>query len=172
MSSAGQIQSDKVSRSERFGQLIPLAGTALVIIFFAIHQLRPTGFFTAEYGIVAQAVLYGILVVGAVPFVARIATGSKKATKPYEMVAMAVSFVGMLYLLIVFPFNFEYFAAPLPASLEFLLDWVPSLLGWAVLAVGVLGSGACMAVNLVQYLSKKKLAEIAEKCQAGETSST
>ncbi len=153
---AKEARSDAISMSERWGQLIPLAGTALVILFFVIHQTRPTGFFTAEFGTLATVLTWGMVAVGTIPFFVRMIKGSKNYTRPFEIGSMAVSFVALLYLLIVFPFNFAHFAAPLPASLEFLLDWVPSVLGWWVLAIGVVGSALFAVYTLFLYLAVRK----------------
>lgn len=168
-----EAKNDAVPRSERWGQLIPLAGAALIVAFFAIHQLKPTGFFTAEYGTTAQVLLYGALVAGAIPFVVRLVKGSKNFTRPFEIGSMAVSFVGQLYLLLVFPFNFAYFAAPLPSFLEFLLDWVPADLGKLVLGIGVVGSVVFGVYTFFVYFSvRRRLTRISAIGQGADTPAT
>ncbi len=164
---AKDAANDTIPMKERWGQLIPLAGTALVTLFFVIHALRPTGFFTAEFTTLAAVLTWTMVATGTAPFVVRMVTGSKTVTKWFEMAGMAVSVVALLYLVVVFPFNFEYFAAPLPAALEPLLSWVPSWLGWWVLAIGVVGAGACLGYNA--YLAVRKYSRVADYCSGTAT---
>lgn len=153
---AKEARTDRLPSNERWGQLIPLAGAALVASFFVIHLTRPTGFFTSEFGQLAELLLYGMLAVGVLPFIVRLVGGSKNAARPFEIVSMGVGFIGQLYYLIVFPFNFAYFAAPLPGSLEFLLDWVPAELVKWILGIGIVGSVVFSACDFLLYRAVKK----------------
>ncbi len=153
---AKDASEDRIPMKERWGQLIPLAGVALVTLFFVIHWIRPTGFFTAEYTTLAVVLTWAMAATGTAPFVVRMVTGSKKITKWFEMAGMAIGVVALVYLLVKFPFDFDYFAAPLPGALEPLLSWVPSWLGWWVLAIGAVGGAACLGYNLYLVVTKSR----------------
>lgn len=152
-----EARRDIVPSSERKAQLIPVVGIVVVIAFFVIHQTRPTGFFTEDFGTLASVLLYGMLIAAAVPFLVRGLVGRKNLTRLFEAGAMVVVFVAHVYLLAVFPFNFTHFAAPLPSSLEFLLDWVSATLAKWVLGIGIIGSATFSVFSLLLYLTVKRL---------------
>lgn len=142
---SGQVEKeaarDVLRVGDRVGELLALIGSVIFIAFIAIHQTRPTGFFTGDSGDLAASLVYLVLAVGMVPPAVRLVAGRRNVARPLEAAGMAVFVVVGLYLLIVFPFDMSRFAQPLPRSLEFLLDWIPELLARSVLAIG---SAACI----------------------------
>lgn len=160
----GQVEKeaakDKVSPSERFGQVIGLAATAIVIAFFAIHQTRPTGFFTDEFGTASAALLYAMLVLGMLPQLVRFMFGRKNLARPFDALNLALFFVAGLYFLVVFPFDFTHFAEPLPRALEFLLDWITGTFAKWVMGIGVVASPFFSVYTFLLNIGiKKRLSE-------------
>jgi len=139
---------DDMSPAERLGEAIALVGSAIVVAFFVIHQTRPTGFFTDDFGTAGAAVLYFMIGFGMLPPVFRLLLGRRNVARPLDALGMGTFGAGALYLLIVFPFDMSRFAQPLPHSLEFLLDWIPESLAKWVLAVGVV---ACVFFGPYTY---------------------
>jgi len=169
-----EARTDRISFGERMGQLVAVAGFLVVIVFVAIHQTRPTGFFTDDFGTLASVLLYGALVIGIVPLLVRFYTGRKNVARPFELIGFFPFLVGQLYFLVVFPFEFDHFADPLPRSLEFLLDWISPTLAKIVLGIGVVGSIVFMIYNSFLYLGVKDRlakAEAAAERPAEETKS-
>jgi multisubunit Na+/H+ antiporter MnhB subunit len=147
-----EAKREAIASKDRMVELVPIAGTLLVTAFVAIHQTRPTGFLTGDAGL-AALVLYLMLVVGLVPMLIRLVAGRRNLSRLFEIVGMAVFFVGQLYLLVKFPFDFSHFAEPLPHSLEFLLDWVSATLAKVILGIGVVGSAVFAVYTFFLYLA-------------------
>lgn len=138
------------------GQLIPIGAFLIAIAFFVIHQTRPTGFFTNEFGTLGAVLFYAVFVFGIVPNLVRLFVGRKNPARLFEAAGMVVFFVAQFYLLLVFPFDFSHFADPLPRSLEFLLSWVsPTIAKW-VLGIGVLGSVFFSIYTFILYISVRE----------------
>jgi hypothetical protein len=150
-----EAKSDVIRRPERISQLVALAAFVLVIIFVAIHQTRPTGFFTEDDGATVATVLYVMIVLGMPTLVVKLLLGRKNASRPFEIFGNMSFVVGSIYLLAVFPFDFSYFADPLPKSLEFLLDWVSADLAKIVLVIGSLGGTFAVVYNSLLYVAVK-----------------
>lgn len=155
-----EAKRDSIPFSEKVGQLVAIAGTVIVLLFFSIHQTRPTGFFTDEFGSGDSALMYVMILLGILPALVRFLKGSRNAARPPDALSLATFFVGGLYFLITWPFDFAYFAAPLPHSLEFLLDWVTADIGKLVTGIGVVVSPFFSALTFLTYLGvKKRLAQ-------------
>jgi hypothetical protein len=147
---------DKVSPSESVGQIVGVAATIIVIVFVAIHQTRPTGFFTDEFGTAAATLLYAMLVFGMVPQLVRFLFGRKNTARPFDAASLALFFVGGLYFLVVFPFDFTHFAEPLPRALEPLLEWISATLAKWVLGIGVVASPFFSIYTFFLHIAVKK----------------
>lgn len=145
---------------DRIGEVLSIAATIGFIAFIAIHQTRPTGFFTDEASTFDIALIYLALIIGMVPPAARFLTGHRNFARPLEALGMVVFIAVALYLLLVFPFDISRFAQPLPRSLEFLLDWVPESLAKWVMGVGVAASAFFAPFTFQLYVSvKRRLSE-------------
>lgn len=151
-----EAKGDALSFSDRVGQLFAIAFSVIAIAFVAVHDTRPTGFFTEEFGALAAVLLHGMLVVGMIPAFVKLVTGRKNLARLFEAGSMAVFFVATLCLLVVFPFDFSHFAEPLPRSLEFLLDWVPELLAKWFLAIGVIVGAVMPAYTYSLFLGVRR----------------
>lgn len=161
MSQVGkEAKRDMIPPSERFGQVVAIAGTFMVLAFFAIHQARPTGFFTDEFGTGDSALFYVMILVGIAPAFIRFLLGTRNAARPADALSLAIFFVGGLYFLLTWPFDFAYFADPFPHSLEFLIDWVSADLGKLVIGFGVVVSPFFSVLTFLTYVGvKKRLAQ-------------
>jgi len=155
-----EAKGDVLSFPDRVGQIAAVALNLVAIAFVAIHQTRPTGFFTDEFGTLAAVLLYAILVVVMVPLFVRLFVGRKNLARLFEIGTNVVFLVAMLYLLVVFPFDFTHFAEPLPRWLEFLLEWVPALLAKWVLAIGIVIAAVMPIYTYLVYRGvKSRLSE-------------
>ena len=120
-----------------FGALIVLVNVFL-ILYFVSHQLGSTGFFTSKFGALEMVFLYG-------SFTAWIITGALDGILGKRLLSRLFDSFGgiffmtvsMAWLLVVFPFDFAYFADVLPEALRFLVQWISNDIASALMVVGV-----------------------------------
>lgn len=151
-----EMKRDKVPWSERVGEVVAIICTVIVIIFFAIHQTRPTGFFTDEFGTADSVLLYLMILIGVVPAFVRLLLGSRNAARPFDAFSLVVFCVGSLYFLATFPFDFAHFAEPFPHALEFLIDWISADLAKLLLVLGVITAPFFSVYTFLLYVAVKK----------------
>ena len=159
---------DVLPPSEWIGQLIGFVCGVILLAFFAIHETRPTGFFTEDFGSADAALLYAFIVLGMISPLVRFVFGRKNVGRPFDALGIAYVFVVGLYFLVKFPFDFSHFADPLPRALEPLLDWIPGDLARWLLGIGVVFSPFISAYNLLLYMGIKK--RLSEKKEADSKS--
>jgi hypothetical protein len=114
-----------VPKNERVTGVFLVIASVLAILYFAFHQMGSTGFLTLKFGTLEMFLLYGSLV-------AWIITGSLDGIFGQRLLSRLFdTFGGIIFivvanawLLVVFPFEFTYFAEMLPFSLRFILQWI------------------------------------------------
>ena len=148
---------DDLKNSDRFGQIIGIIGITVIIVFFAYHLTKLTGFFTPNFGAFDVALFFGINIFGIFPQVIRIVTNRKTPSRPFDIINSTLLFVALIYFVAKFPFDFSHFAVPLPASLEFLLSWVSNSLASALMVLGILGMLFALPYQTLLYLAIRKL---------------
>ncbi|MFX0198886.1 MAG: hypothetical protein ACFFCW_22425 [Candidatus Hodarchaeota archaeon] len=96
----------------------------LIVLYFIAHQLLSTGFFTAKFGPLEMLFLYGSLMEWIVIAILE-AFGRKDLSRDIDAYGGIIFVtIGGAWLLVVFPFEFIYFANALPDSLRFLVQWI------------------------------------------------
>jgi hypothetical protein len=114
-----------VSAPERvFEPIISIVAMALIVGFYAYHQVMHTGFFTAEFGPLETLCLYGTAVMSITSPLTRAITGRRNPSRPLEAVDDLLLGVAALVLLLTFPFNFAHFADALPSQIRFIFGWL------------------------------------------------
>ena len=156
-----EAKKDTLKRADRFGQVIGIAGTLIVIVFFGYHLAKPTGFFTPSFGAFEIALFFGINIIGIVPQVIRLVKGKKAPARPFDIFNSALFLVALIYFLATFPFDFSHLAVPLPASLEFLLSWVSNEIAKALMVLGIIGLLVALLIQTVQYQYLKMVPKVA-----------
>jgi cytochrome bd-type quinol oxidase subunit 2 len=152
-----EAKKDTLKRSDRFGQAIGIVGCVIVIGFFAYHLITPTGFFTSAFGAFDAALFFGINVFGIFPQIIRLVTSRKTPARPFDIINSMLLFVALIYFVAKFPFDFSHFADPLPASLEFLLNWVSNGLASALMVLGIIGMLFALPYQTLLYTAIRKL---------------
>src|SRR4030042_1927557 len=84
-----EAKRDRLPYSERIGQVVAIAGAFIVLAFFVIHQTRPTGFFTDEFGTGDSTLFYVMILVGLVPAFIRLLLGTRNAARPADAFPLA-----------------------------------------------------------------------------------
>lgn len=124
----------------------------LLFGFFAYHQLRQTGFFTARFGPVEMICLYGPIVVSLVAPIVRAVAGRRNPARPLDIATYMSLALGSLWLLIVFPFDFSHLADVLPGAIRFVIAWITNDIGRLVLALQVFIGPVSSLLTAWRYL--------------------
>jgi hypothetical protein len=160
-----ETKKDALKMSDRFGQIIGIVGVVIVIIFFGYHLTKSTGFFTPAFGTFDAALFFGINIFGIFPQIVRLVMNRKNPARPFDIINSALLFVAMIYFVTKFPFDFSHFADPLPASMEFLINWVSNGLASALMVLGILGMLFALPYQTLLYIAIRKLPHEV-KCQS------
>ena len=149
---------EHLSLGDRLGDTIGLIGPVIALGFFFLHQQRNTGFFTAEFGLVAQIALYGPIFLSIIPPVIRVLSGSRNWARPFDAVSNFSLGVGSYYLLRIFPFDYSHLADVLPGGFRFLLAWVTdpiARIGLTIMVVVGLVSAFAITIKFFAVLTRK-----------------
>lgn len=136
---------DRMRISERFGEIVGIVVSLLILLYFYESQVQGTGFFTAAFGPVERFLFYGSWVFGAAVSLVRAVHGRKNAVRPLGMAHSLLFVITAFWLLAVFPFNFAHLGDLLPSEIAFLFSWIPNWLGQLVFLIAGIGG----LVNLV-----------------------
>jgi len=162
-----EAKREVLKKGERIGQLIGLVGIIIVIIFFAYHLNKPTGFFTSAFGTFDAILFFGVNIFGIVPQIIRFVTNRRTPARPFDIINSVLFLIVLIYFLAKFPFDFSHVAEPLPLSLEFLLSWLSNQIASALMVLGVIGLLIALPIQTTQYYFIKNVpiatAEPAEK---------
>lgn len=166
-----EAKKDSLRRSDRFGQIIGIIGIIVIIVFFAYHLAKPTGFFTSAFGAFDAALFFGINILGILPQVIRLVTNRKTPARPFDIINSVLMLVALIYFVAKFPFDFSHFADPLPRSLEFLLSWVSNGLASALMVLGIIGMLFALPYQTLLHMAVRKLPPVA-KSQSPDSAQT
>ena len=130
-------EADKgVPTSERIFGIIIVTISILLITYFALHQIKTTGFFTKSFGTFEMFFLYGYFIFWI------ISAGLEGIFKNRFLSRIIDAFGGIvfsgiciLFLFVIFPFDFSYFANILPISLRFILRWISNDIAKVILVL-------------------------------------
>jgi hypothetical protein len=124
---------DEIASDDRSSSVAIIVVCVLFILLYIAHQTMSTGFFTEKFGALEMIMLYGPLIFW-ITTSSLILLGQKNPSRDLD------SFGGLFFAtfaiswnLVVFPFEFAYFADVLPDSLRFLLGWISNEVAWVIL---------------------------------------
>jgi hypothetical protein len=125
--SRGKTEADKgIPKNERIAGIgLFFAGSVLMVLYLAAHQIWSTGFFTAKFGTIEMIMLYGSWIAWIITSGLEGVLGQRLLSRLFDtfggiiFIALATS-----WLLVVFPFDFTFFADVLPDFLRFLVQWI------------------------------------------------
>ena len=149
---ARRASKDRLRIGERFGELVGVAVTLAVGLFFVYNQLLGTGFFTQAFKAPEELLFYGPWVFGMAVSFSRAAYGRRNALRPVEVVQTLFSAIAAFALLAVFPFNFAHFPDLLPQAVRFMAGWINNDVGALILVLAGIGGLASTAYTSVLYV--------------------
>jgi hypothetical protein len=151
--SRAKAEADKgVPNNERVTGIVLVVASVLAILYFVSNQMGSTGFFTQKFGTLEMFLLYGSLV-------AWIITGSLDGIFGQRLLSRLFdTFGGIIFitvanawLLVVFPFEFTYFADALPVSLRFLLQWISNDIARVIMLIYTVAMGIAAVYSPIAY---------------------
>ncbi len=134
-------------------------GSVLMVLYFAAHQMGSTGFFTATFGSIEMIMLYGSWVAWIITAGLEGVLGQRLLSRLFDtfggIIFMAVATV---WLLVVFPFEFVYFAEVLPDFLRFLVQWISNDIARILMVIYsiAMGGAAVYAPIAYGFVGKKR----------------
>lgn len=147
-----EAKRDRMSLSERGGEIAAVIGSALIALFFYAHQSWNTGFFTPSFGTTEAFFFYGSIIAGTAGPISRLVSGRRNKSRVPEIAVSVFWLAGSVWLFNVFPFSFAHFADVVPGFLQFLARWVTDEIARVVLAVMIAGYAVFAVVNAMLYL--------------------
>jgi len=124
--SRGKAEADKgIPHGQRVVGIAIVVVCVLIILYFVAHQTWSTGFFTTKFGTLEMIMLYGSLIFMIVSAGLEGIFGQRLLSRLWDAFGgLIFATIGVTWLLVVFPFEFTYFADVLPDFLRFLLQWI------------------------------------------------
>ena len=125
--------------NDRFTGIVLVIVSVLIMLYFVTHQMWSTGFFTSNFSPLEAFFLYGSLIFW-------ITTCSLDGILSQRFLSRLLDTFGgvifvtisLVWLLIVFPFEFTYFANVLPDFLRFLAQWISNDIARGIMIVGII----------------------------------
>jgi hypothetical protein len=127
--------SDEIAFDDEAASVFLLIINGLLGLYFIAHQMGSTGFFTSTFSTIEMVMLYGILIYWITTSVL-ILIGQKHPSRNLDTYGgLLFASFAILWLLLVFPFEFTYFADVIPVFLRFLLQWISNEIALVLLVL-------------------------------------
>ncbi len=138
--SRGKAEADKgIPYSERVVGIGIVVVCILIGVYFGAHQQWSTGFFTATFGITEMIMLYGSVIFWIVTAGLEGVLGQRLLSRLFDTFGgLIFAGIATVWLLVVFPFDFAYFADVLPVFLRFLVQWISNDIARVVMVLGII----------------------------------
>jgi hypothetical protein len=152
--SRGKAEADKgIPNNERVAGIgFFFLGSVLMVLYFAAHQMWSTGFFTAKFGTIEMIMLYGSWVCWIITAGLEGVLGQRLLSRLFDTFGGIIFIaVATAWLLVVFPFEFAYFADVLPDSLRFLAQWISNDVARVVMVLYIIAMGAAAVYAPIAY---------------------
>jgi len=147
-----EAKKDRRSLSDRAGELVGIVITLLVLWFFLDHQASATGFFTSGFGQIETILFYAPPLLSIIGTAAKAVVGRKNVLRPLDVAGMIFSFVALVWMFAVFPFDFSHLADVLPGSLQFLVQWISNDIMRGVMALAMIAIPVAAVYTAALYV--------------------
>ncbi len=147
--------SNKLSTARRWSGVYTIGLIILVLIFFALHQHRQTGFFTDKFGRAEMVALYVPIVFSLVAPILRTAQGKIDPARFLEAISDIFLALGSIWLWITFPFDFSHFADVFGSALHPAFNWINDTVGRIILGLQIAIGFLSVLTTIVGYLRER-----------------
>jgi hypothetical protein len=151
--SRAKAEADKgVPPNDRLVGVAIVVVSILLLLYFAVHQVWSTGFFTPAFGALEAIMLYGNLTAWAVTGFLEGVFGQRLLSRLFDVFGGIIFItISLAWLTLVFPFNFAYFADVLPGFLRFLVQWISNDIARGLMVIGVIVFAIVAVYSPVAY---------------------
>jgi len=157
MQSAQEYNDEKkLTPFRRWSGLYTLGLIVLLLIFFAIHQLKKTGFFTSRFQATEMVALYLPIIISMLAPILRVLQGRNDPARLMETISDVCLVVGSIWLWNTFPFNFANFAAVFPPDIRFAFTWINDNLGRFLLLLQIAIGSISAFSSFGSYLMERR----------------
>ncbi len=151
-----EAKKDIIPLSERLGNIVAFVAFLLFILYFVAHQMWSTGFFTSSFGSIEMFLFYASLLIGLVPVSVRILVGRKNLARLFDIFGYVLFIIAVVWLYVVFPFDFTHVADVLPTFIRFLLQWVSNDIARGFMVIVMIIVPIVAVYNAVLYMFVRK----------------
>ena len=147
-----EAKKDIISFSERVGNIVGIVIGLLFVLYFVAHQTGSTGFFTSEFGTLEALLFYGSIIFGIVTTAFRGLFGRKNLARLFDIFEAVFAAVAIIWLFVVFPFDFGHLADLLPDFLRFLLLWISNDVAKVLIVLVIIVTLIMAIYNAIFYV--------------------
>jgi hypothetical protein len=151
--SRAKAEADKgITYGERVVGIAIVVVCVLFVLYFVAHQMWSTGFFTATFDTLEMIMLYGSLIFMIVSAGLEGIFGQRLLSRLWDAFGgLIFASIGEIWLLMVFPFEFTYFADVLPDFLRFLVQWISNDIARVLLVILIIVTLGAAIVTPIAY---------------------
>ena len=158
--SRGRTEADKgIPKYERVVGVAIVVVSILMVLYLAAHQIGSTGFFTAKFGTTEMVMLYGAWFFWIITAGLEGVLGQRLLSRLFDTLGgLIFAAFATAWLVVVFPFEFEYFAEVLPDFLRMFVQWISNDIALIVLLLGIIAylGAAIYAPIAYGFVGKKR----------------
>ena len=138
--SRAKIEADKdIPFNDRVTGIVLVVISVSAMLYFVAHQVLFTGFFNSKFGMLEMILLYGSLFFWIITCSLDGIFGHRLISRILDAFGGVIFVtVSLAWLLMVFPFEFNYFASVLPDTLRFLVQWISNEIAQGIMAMGII----------------------------------
>ena len=127
--------SDEIASNDKIASIFLILVNGLFGLYFIAHETLSTGFFTPMFGAFEMIMLYGIIIYWITTSIL-ILIGQKHPSRDLDTYGgLFFAAFTIAWLILIFPFQFAYFANVLPDFLRFLVQWISNEIALVLLII-------------------------------------
>ena len=125
---------------------------SLIVLYFVVHQVWSTAFFTAKFDTLEMVLFYGSFSFAIVSSSLEGIFGQRLLSRLFDVFGgLIFATISSVWLFVVFPFEFAYFADVLPEYLRFLLKWVSNDVARVLMVLAIIVTFAAAIYCPIAY---------------------
>ena len=143
--------SDEIAFDDIAASIFLLVANGLFGLYFIVHQTGSAGFFTPKFSTFEIIMLYGIVIYWITTSVL-ILIGQKHPSRDLDTYGgLFFATFAIVWLIVIFPFEFTYLADVLPDFLRFLVQWISNDIARVLLAILIIVTLGAAIVTPIAY---------------------